>query len=57
MEDAIKKFPEIKEYDHDFDPKQHKQELEVLQLSMTVFGTDLQIPDLSLLFYIYIALG
>ena len=29
MEDAIKKFPEVKEYDHDFDPKQHKQELEV----------------------------
>ena len=32
MEDAIKKFPEVKEYDHDFDPKQHKQELEVSQL-------------------------
>ena len=56
MEDAIKKFPEVKEYDHDFDPKQHKQELEVLQLSIAVFDTDLQISHISLLFYI-IALG
>ena len=29
MADAEKKYPEIKEYDIDFDSNQHKQELEV----------------------------
>jgi hypothetical protein len=29
MEDAIEKFPEVREYDHNFGSKQHKQELEV----------------------------
>ena len=29
MKDAIEKFPEVREYDHDFESKQHKQELEV----------------------------
>ena len=31
MKDAIEKFPEDREYDHDFESKQHKQELEVPQ--------------------------
>ena len=31
MADAKKKYPEIKEYDFDFDEKQHKEELEVLR--------------------------
>lgn len=31
MADAKKKYPEIKEYDFDFDEKQHKKELEVLR--------------------------
>ena len=29
MEHAEKSFPEVREYDHNFDPKQHKKELEV----------------------------
>ena len=29
MEHAEESFPEVREYDHNFDPKQHKKELEV----------------------------
>ena len=37
MDAAVKKFPAFKEYEHNFDQRQHKQELEVLSpLSLLV---------------------